>query len=67
MLPVGFPFMHLIVEKQANDLKEDMLRIHSKPERLPVKPGIELWNLLRGWKSNEISLVELFDRIYCFN
>lgn len=25
-LPVGFPFMHVVIEKQANYLKVDMLR-----------------------------------------
>lgn len=58
---------HLITEKQANYLRVDMLRTHSKSKQLPVKPGIELWNLSRGQKSNEICLVDLFGRIYCFN
>lgn len=67
ILPVGFSFMHLVIEKQANYLKVDMLRRDSKSKQLPVKPGTELWNLLRGQKSNEICLVDLFGRIYCFN
>lgn len=49
--------------KSKQMISKWVMRTHSKSKQLENL----VWDPLRGRKSNEICLVDLFDRIYCFN
>lgn len=57
------PFYACRCWKAGKQSQKSVTRTHSKSKQLEHL----VWDLLRGQKSDEICLVDLFDRIYCFN